>query len=206
MTPIRGRKVAAKARTDQPDVDQEAPKAGDNAMTFEQRRALMLSHVVKLEELIEKRDSAVSAVRNKRKVMKGDGFDAAEIDFMLYLRKTEDQPVKDKLETQIRMLQYLDHPLQHQFDLFAKDEKADPLKAAREAGRIAGAEGKMAKTPSRYGGASEKAWLDGWHEGQEALAKGIKPTEDDRDLRPRHLQEKDPGGSSLGDPDPATLN
>jgi ribosome modulation factor len=150
----------------------EGPGAGHNQLTDEQRAALFAQHLPNLERAIEALTTASSTVRHVRKAMKADGFSKIEVDYALYLRKKPEADALGKLQAELRVATWLNHPIGHQATLFDEDRRPD-IDRARDAGHFAGIEGKPMKPPFDSGNERHEAWVSGWHEGQITLSKGI---------------------------------
>ena len=150
-------------------------------MTEDQKRGLYVQGLTKLEKLMETAASAVAAVRAHRKVMKSDGFDPAEINYGLYLRKKDEGDVLADFETKARVAKYLSHPIGHQFGLFSNEltvDRTPAVERAFEEGKTAAFADQPCKPPYDASTPQGQRWIDGHHEAQMIIAKGFKTLDD----------------------------
>ena len=191
VVPIRGTKA-------------DTPKASDNLLPMlsdDQRRGLFITGLSKLERLIVVAQSAASAVRAQRKVLKADGFESDSVDFALYARKAPEAEVRQMLTTQAKVLELLAHPLAAQADLFAAENDRTPaVDRAYDEGKVAGLEGKPRTPPHAPDTPQAQRWLDGHSDGQAVLAKGFKPLADVKGM-PGAKRPPTPVGVSDADAD-----
>jgi uncharacterized protein (UPF0335 family) len=169
--------------------DKQAPAAvgsvpGDNggpgALTDDERRALLLQGIGKLEGLIEQKDEVVADIRNERKRLKADGFESYEIDYALALRKKDPAEQLAQHLRQMRIARWLAHPIGTQGSLLPADGEA------YEIGKSVGLEGSApCRPPTTMSDSDQQRWIEGWQDGQQALAqKGFKAPETGRDGEP----------------------
>ena len=200
----RGRKPAVvRAPKEQPNKPSASPSpAAFDGRTEDQRRGLLLTHIVKLEKLGQIAKTANSDIRNHRKLMKADGFEREEVDFMLLARRVPETTIRSMFETYDRVLAYLAHPVGRQFDLLdPDDDRAPAIDVAREAGKTAGLEGLRCDPKPAYDASSPQGreWIEGWHQGQAVLKRGFKPlsgmpsakAEKEDDPRPQFLKDRE---------------
>jgi hypothetical protein len=88
-----------------------------NDLDDEQKARLFLGGIEKLEKMIDRKDEMVAAIRNQRKVMKQEGFDRAEVDYALWVRKEGDEAAGDNLAMRLRISEWLGKPLGFQATL-----------------------------------------------------------------------------------------
>lgn len=169
------------------EATQDAPAAGHNDLTDDQKQALLLQGVGKIEKLEAQKASLIADIRNERKRLKADGFAKEEVDYALWLRKSDDGEASARIEMQIRIARWTGHALGYQAELFGDGVDRTPsVDRAYVEGKVAGMAGESAVLPQKWGPGSEQAdkWMSGWHAGQEVLLSGgIKPLpDDDNDL------------------------
>jgi uncharacterized protein (UPF0335 family) len=175
------RKRKAKNGTDPKAPDAVGSVPGDNggpgALTDDERRALLLQGISKLEGLIEKKDEIVADIRNERKRLKSDGFEPYEIDYALALRKKDPAEQLAQHLRQMRIARWLAHPIGTQGSLLPADGEA------YEIGKAVGLEGSApCKPPTTMSDSDQQRWIEGWQDGQQTLAaKGFKSPGKDRD-------------------------
>jgi uncharacterized protein (UPF0335 family) len=154
------------------------PGVGHNELTDEQKTALLLQGVVKIERMRAEMASINADIRNVRKTLKADGFTKAEVDYAIFLRASKPEDATEQVRMQIRLAQWLAHPMGMQADLFGDGVDRTPsVERAYAEGKVAGMAGEACVLPSKWAPGSEQAeaWVRGWHEGQAVLASGIKP-------------------------------
>ena len=161
---------------------------GDPALD-ESRRSRFVNVVAKIMDLQAKMEALRGQIRNQRKELKHEGFEAFEIDYAIKLRRNDEDDMLQQRRGEYRIAVWLGHPVGTQADLFGEDlmeiggqprvgnGRYDPV----EMGRIAGAEGSVCKPPPNLHQDDAQRWITGWQKGQAALAsKGIKAP----DVRP----------------------
>jgi uncharacterized protein (UPF0335 family) len=72
----------------------------------------------------DRRDQMAAQARNLRKQMYEDGFEAADLNDALKLRKRGDDWMKERIEAQVRIARWLGRPLHFQGSLFEQAEAA----------------------------------------------------------------------------------
>ena len=82
-----------------------------NDLNDEQKAVLFGDGLEVLEEYQEQIDALVAKKRNQRKIMKSEGFSAAEIDYALWVRKKGEEAAKDAMAMNIRVAAWLGKPL-----------------------------------------------------------------------------------------------
>jgi ribosome modulation factor len=205
----RGRKPGAAKK---PNPETAPLTGGHNDMSDDQKRALFLNGLGKLEAVKEKMAKLNADARNIRKQMKSEGYSKVEVDYALFLNKQSDDPdrIAEERQARERVAKWLARPEGFQGGLFdgpgdGKD-RTPAVDRAKEEGKTAGMQGESAKPPYDASTPQGQAWLHGHADGQATLAKGFKPLppsdedEDGEDVRPRHLREKgmpSAGGAKL---------
>jgi uncharacterized protein (UPF0335 family) len=82
-----------------------------NDLNDEQKAALFIGGIEKLERLIDEKDQLVADIRNARKVMKSEGFVREEVDYALWARKEGDEAARESLAMRLRISEWLGKPL-----------------------------------------------------------------------------------------------
>src|SRR5262245_9361412 len=135
-------------------------------LTDEERRALTLHHLAR----IEKADAAVKAAREYRNGLMStavaDLGKKINVEFKELIDSRDETKLRERMERTLRIARWRGLPVGAMGDLFAKSPDID---VAREAGRLAGAEGADCRVPDGYVGSDAVAWTEGWHAGQDAL-------------------------------------
>jgi hypothetical protein len=88
-----------------------------NDLNDEQKAALFLGGVERMESLINRKDELVAQIRNQRKAMKADGFGREEVDYALWFRKHSEGEANEGLAMRIRIAEWLGKPLGFQATL-----------------------------------------------------------------------------------------
>jgi uncharacterized protein (UPF0335 family) len=131
-------------------------------LTEEQRRALLLNGVKKIEDAQDQLETIKSNIRNLRKILKSDGFERFEVDYALRLRKVDETEELDKRRREARIAQWLNHAIGTQPDLFSDEPDRTPsVDKAYEDGKIAGMEGQTCSPPSHLGQEQNQQWIKG---------------------------------------------
>lgn len=111
--------------------------------------------------------------------------------------KGEDK-LKEKIEAQMRIARWLGLTIGTQADLFGEDRTPSVDRAYAE-GKRDGLAGNPCKPDYAPELEQYRRYMDGFHEGQSVLAKGIKPIpEDDRDLRSESLRRAEAEKAGIG--------
>lgn len=142
----------------------------------------MLRSLSHIEEQTKLKDTHVANIRNERARLKSVGFTTDEVDYALKLRRSKSPEADvDEWRRRQRVAMFLQHPIGTQIDLF--DGKLQPDREpieekAYQLGFAAGSEGKFQhENPYDPGSAAGQAWLRGWHDAQEIIARGFKQKE-----------------------------
>lgn len=166
-----------KGSKNKPKDDAPAEAGHNTALTEDEKRALFIKGVQELEGLLEKKNDAVSAVRNQRKRIVSYGFDAFEIDYALKVRKDEDDALVERRRREARIARFLNHPIGTEPDMFDEVDCTPAVDKAYQEGKVAGAAGQSAKSPYAPGLPQDQSWLKGWGDGQADLSSGFKKLE-----------------------------
>jgi ribosome modulation factor/uncharacterized protein (UPF0335 family) len=153
-------------------------------LTQDQRRALFLMGLKKVETAIEAKDKAVAALREVYKKTKADGFPKATFDRHFKLRKLEDDEVSFQVSEDMRLLRWAGRGYQLDIEDFVKPKGADEVESE---GFAAGVQRDPRESPYTQA-AQRKRWL-------EAYDRGVATAESLAE-RAQALAEEE------GDPDP----
>ncbi len=152
--------------------------AGHNSdLNNDELRALLVNGVGKIVEHQASIAKINGDLRNERKRLKSYGFDTAEVNYAIKLRKSEDHDGdRNDWQKLIRVALFMNHPIGTQPDLFyqAGDgvDRAPSVDKAYEEGKMVGMEGKRNCTPpTEYGQEQADSWIKGWHDGQALLVR-----------------------------------
>lgn len=152
-----------------------SPGIGHNSdLSPDQRQALFIHHLTKIEELKAEVASAAGTLRSAYKTAKADGILKKEIDFAIRLRTADEDEILEERRREQQLAQWINHPLGTQADLFGHGDGVDRTPAvdkAAEAGKLAGMEGKRCEPPHHYQTEQAQAWIESWHIGQAALIR-----------------------------------
>jgi uncharacterized protein (UPF0335 family) len=85
-----------------------------NDLNDEQKAALFIGGIERLERLIADKDEIVADIRNARKVMKSEGFSREEVDFAIWSRKEGEEASKESFAMRLRISEWLGRPLGYQ--------------------------------------------------------------------------------------------
>lgn len=139
-------------------------------LTDEQLEALTASHVALYEKALNRKKLADAELKNICKVAKAEGVLLADIKAYIDAKTDEGQErLREQAERVARVAKWFKFAVQA--DLF--DDGAPPTNRSHRLGKEAGMAGEKAVVPEDC---DPTAWMNGWHEGQAALAGGIKPT------------------------------
>lgn len=151
-------------------------------LTEDQRCALLVQGVKKIETYQEQLESIKANIRNVRRALKSDGFDRFEVDYALRLRRVDDTEELDRRRREARIARWLNHAIGTQADLFADEEIVDRTPSVDKAfseGKLAGMEGESCNPPSHMGQEQRQEWIKGWGQGQSLIAvEGFAPLSD----------------------------
>lgn len=154
-----------------------APGVGHNQLTDDQRAALTFHHKRKYEAALALKKKAEADFKNACKVAKSElGDDAvADIKDMIAL-DTEEGEARLKAEAAriAKVARWMGMPVGSEPDMFSTD-RTPAVDRAFALGRKAGLAGENCSPPHSPETEQHKRWMEGFHEGQAVLAKGIKP-------------------------------
>lgn len=168
-----------KGSKNKPKDGESPPAAGHNSELSEaERRALLLKGIVGIEEMLVEKNTIVADIRNARKKMIAQGFEAFEIDYAIKLRKNKESDEIERRRREAIIARFLNHPIGTQVDLFDDNDRTPAVDRAAAEGEIAGAEGKSCVSPYQPGTEQEQHWIQGWHRAQDNLASGFKKLEE----------------------------
>lgn len=148
-------------------------------LTEDQRCALLIQGVQKIEVAQGKMETLKADIRNLRKQLKVSGFDTFEVNYALRLRKADDTEELDRRRREARIAKWFNHPVGMQADMFDEVDRTPSVDKAFADGKLAGMSGEPCSVPSHHGQEQSAKWIEGWQEGQAALAvEGFAPLSD----------------------------
>ena len=113
----------------------------NNELTDEQKQALFLSGLGKIERLKAEAASITAQIRNERSVLKAEGFDKARVDKALKLRSQSAEEIAADIQAEKDVFKWLGHG--EQLALFGDGQpvQLSPIARAKEQGLTAGKSG-----------------------------------------------------------------
>lgn len=171
-----------------------APIVGHNAglggLTDDQQRGLFLNGVAAITALLAQSATINSEIRRKRKEMKADGFEQAQINYAIWLRKVpENVPVRKRID-EVKIAKWLAHPVGHQAELFGDGVDRTPaIDRAFEEGKTAGLAGANKTPPYAESTPQGQKWLHGWDEGQAVNHIGFRTLQTAQEEQPPDTME-----------------
>lgn len=174
--------MARKRKENGEGEQQQAPGVGHNleAMTDDQIAALTFQHKRKYHEALGAKKLADAAFKNVCKIAKAElGDDAvSNIKDMIALETEEGEILhKTEMARKAKVARWMGLPLGAEPDMFGED-RTPAVDRAFAAGKKIGLAGEPCQPPHDPSTAQYTKWMEGFHEGQAVLAKGIKPKDD----------------------------
>lgn len=189
---VRGRKPKApKAQ------NPETSPLGSNVreLSEDEKRALFLQNIVQLEALNVKAKSVNADIRNLRKRIKSEGFAPEQVNYALFLRKTDQGAALELHRQALQVARWLAHPIGTQPDMFSDDDNPNrPKDGPYEQGKTSGLAGETRGTGKWQPNSPEgRKFMEGWDDGQSILMGNFKKKPDDEadkifDLEPRRVR------------------
>lgn len=178
------------------------PKAGHNStpmavLTDDERRAILLNGVKKIEEFQEEMKSWNGKLRAERKRLKAHDFEKHEVDWALKLRSAEDDEVVEERRRQDQIARWLGHPVGSQLEMFDGVDRTPLVDRASTEGLNSGMAGDRCSPPYDMGTEAGQTWIAQWHVGQGILMSAFKKLEPQADGSFLETVE------ASGDPEPA---
>lgn len=171
----------------------------NNELSDEDRQALFFQWKRDYEDKLARKKEADAALKNCCKQAKAELGKTVVADIKLAIEVATEQgeaAIKERMESQARVLRWLGLPIGVQGNLFAEVDLTPANEKARANGKRAGLAGEACQPPHDPSVPQYQEWMDGWQEGQAIhLRNGIRPmplqenvNDDDDDLRPRFMQ------------------
>lgn len=146
---------------------------GHNSLTDDEQKALLFHHIRKEIDISEQIKALQSERKSQRKTAQADGIVLADMDFAIKAMAAEDkQNVVDAENNRFKILFWLNLAPGYQADLFK--DRAPVVERITGEGERAGLLGKDGVSPYEHGSEEDKAWLNGWRNGQNVLAKNFE--------------------------------
>lgn len=157
--------------------ERAAPGVGHNQLTDDQRAALTFDWKKKYSEALAAKKAADAAIKLVCKGARADLGDTAvdDIKDMIALATAEGEAkVQANIERQMKVARWMGMPMGAQSELFGED-RTPAVDRAFALGKKAGLAGEPCQPPHSNETPQYAKWMEGFHEGQAVLAKGIKP-------------------------------
>lgn len=146
---------------------------GHNSLTDDEQKALLFHHARKEIEIT----AQIKALQNERSVQRknaqADGIALDRLDYAIKVLNAEDKKrLVDAEKERLQILKWTKLVPDYQGDLFA--DRAPVVERITGEGERAGLLGKDGVSPYTTGSEEDKAWLNGWRNGQNILAKNFE--------------------------------
>ena len=177
-----------------PSAAKEAQGHNSDKRTFDEKRQSFLQHRTAWNGAQAKVKVAKKILDDVVGAAKADGVSKKELQLADQLMGLAGETaVKKEVATRLRIAKYLGLGLGAQLDMFAEPDRTPGVDRAFDEGKQDSMEGKPAKPKHSPETEQYRAYMAGYNEDQErragTLGRGNPP--DEKDLRPRHLQERD---------------
>lgn len=163
-----GKKAAAKtaAKPERKKRGQKAQKPTPEALSDQQRQALLFNHRRKLTPLLEAESQAKAAVKKAYELAKKEGIPKQDLKLAMQLETDEGiEAAKNDLERTNRIARWLG--VAKQLDLFG--DKETQVQRHFEDGRRAALNDQPARPPGHLGTKDAGTWLEGHSAGRTSL-------------------------------------
>lgn len=165
-------------------IDASAEKNGHNGppeLTEDERRALHYRHCREYEVVLAAKKKSDADLKNVAKRIKAESDSVAKVKKTIQARSAEGEAdLKAEIAETAEVLRWAGTSVGETVDLFPVD-RAPSVDRAHAEGKRAGLNGETCKPPHDPSVPQYKTWMEGWHEGQAALASAFEkqgPTED----------------------------
>lgn len=170
-----------------------APSNGTTELRDEELRALAFNHKGLYERALAAKKAKDADLRNACKKIKADLGDSGVsiIKAMIELDSPEGEAaVRARIRTQATAARWAGLPVGTQVELsLGEPDRTPAVDRAFDEGKRASMENKPRKPPYDPSVPQYAKWLEGFAHHQECLAAKIGRGNDDKDVRPRHLQQ-----------------
>ena len=168
-------KAEAKAKTAKKASTTTATKA-KTGINDDQERALFLDYLQKLPALLKARKDAVDAINIFHKQAKSEGFLKVDFETALAMQGADgEKRRKAAIARDLTIARWLGLDLGAQLDLFVQDERVPAADRSFEEGKSQAMLGISLKCDYAPDTEQYRKFAEGWHAGQDILAKGFKP-------------------------------
>lgn len=156
-----------KKQTDIEDAIKEAPRK-NSELTEDERRALHFRHCAEYERALGEKKKADAGLKNVGKRIKAENDSVAKCKQTIQARSPQGEAeLRAEIEQTAEVLRWSGVQVGETAEMFADRRPAN--ETATEHGKIAGMKGERAEPPHDPGTLAHKAWMEGWHAGQEIL-------------------------------------
>jgi hypothetical protein len=183
VMPVKSRKTKTKSRTVRKPKIEKAPEIAvrrrRGTKVNEESKALFLDHhLPKIARLRNVAATAQANLRNGYKAAKTDGFLKRDFDVAFRLQgQLGEKEIKAEIARDMTIAKWLGYALGKQLDLFVDAVEHDVEGQAYAEGEEASRENRPAEPIYAPGTPGFEAYMQGFHDHQEGLAKGIKKAE-----------------------------
>jgi hypothetical protein len=185
-----------KKQTDIEDTINEAPRK-NSELTEDERRALHFRHCAEFESALAAKKKADAGVKNVGKRIKAEGDSVGKCKKTIQARSPQGEAeLRAEIEQTAEVLRWSGVQVGETAEMFADRRPAN--ESAIEHGKIAGMKGERAEPPHDPGTLAHKAWMEGWHAGQEILMASFQkmPAEDEQDAGGNGVDHATPPAAS----------
>ena len=139
-----------------------------------QKRQLFLDHKAKVQALVDKKNKAVSDIRNQFKKVKADGFTKHQIEDAIRMDTPEGEAeLKSQIAETMQAALWVGSSIGAQLEMFNSPDRQPADDRAFDEGLQASMTGKTAKPPYDPNTSQHRSFMRGYHEHQTELAKGF---------------------------------
>jgi hypothetical protein len=154
-----------------------AVRRGGDRVNSESKALFLDHHLPAIAKFKEQAARAQANLRNGYKSAKSDGFLQRDFDTAFKLKtQTGERQIKALIARDMTVAKWLGFSLGKQLDLFVQADEHDLEAQAYFDGEEASRENRAAEPLYAPGTEGYEAYMRGFHEHQEQLAQGIKPT------------------------------
>lgn len=175
-----------RSKKNQTGTSQRETGIGDNQMNDEQRYSLIGQYRPRYEKCLLAKKIADKDLKDLGKLVKADlGDDGMDqIKALIEGHTPEGEAaIKARIERDIQVLRWLGVPIGSQGDLFPDNDPTPIIERAFNEGKRQGLAGETHSNPHHHTTEAYRAHHDGYAAGQQTLAQGFKPLDNDNTPR-----------------------